>query len=154
MTCFLDFIRLRRKRSALSLFPLLAVVGAMTVASVTSAASDSGRTIPAGDLVSYTVMPPPGSKETLVKVPLRGRFLVTQVCTDSPATYVTLGPVGAQISYYQPYACSRFDPGFVVRGGQELRCVNKAGTAHGCSVTGRLVRRLPDPPQRAVLLEP
>ncbi|RMF22460.1 MAG: hypothetical protein D6760_07420 [Deltaproteobacteria bacterium] len=154
MTCFLDVSTRRRGALRGGVSWLAVFVSFLAVAATAVAASDGGRTIPAGELVSYAITPPPGSKQTLVKVPPRGRLLVTQVCTDSPATYVTLGPVGTRISYYQHYACSTFEPGFVVRGGQELRCENRAGTAHGCSVTGRLVRRLPEPPQRAVILEP
>ncbi|RMD84827.1 MAG: hypothetical protein D6815_03360 [Candidatus Dadabacteria bacterium] len=118
------------------------------------AAGTAGRTIPPGELVTYAVTPSPGTQETLVKVPPRGRLLVKQVCSDSPAAYVTLEPSGSRISYFRQYSCTHFDPGFVVRGGSELRCVNKAGTAHGCSVVGMLVRRLPEPTQRAVILEP
>ncbi len=139
-----------------SQFPAVALIATVSLAfAVTvSASGQDPSASSSGKLVSYSVTPSAGSRSTLIKVPARGQLLVKQLCTDSPAVQVTLGDSNTRLSYFRQYSCTSFRPGYVVRGGQELRCVNKSGTARSCSVTGTLIRRKPAPERRVIFLEP
>ncbi len=94
----------------------------------------------AGEQYQYlsTSVAAAGSRSTeLYRVPSGMQLLVTQTCQEHPAMYVEVGDRGARISY-NGHGCTKFDPGYLVAGGETLNCVNKSGQERTCVLVGVL----------------
>gem|GEM_PF-3797284 len=128
-------------------FVLLALLALWLASPARAATEKAGHD---GKLVSASADPAPGGIDLIYRAPDRGVFTLTQACSDHIAVYVEVGTTGRRLTYGTS-GCTYFDPGVVLTRGQRLRCINKAGVSHSCTVMGTYQPAAPTAPQPKVV---
>jgi hypothetical protein len=104
---------------------------------VRGGAADAKRAPQGPTLISRTSSPDSGREEVMFTVPLRSRLIVTSACVQHTAMQVAVGDDDDRLNFGSR-GCTTYEPGFVVAGGESIRCENDSGVARSCALVGVL----------------
>jgi hypothetical protein len=88
-------------------------------------------------IVSVTSSPATGRDEVMYSVPRNSQLLITNACKQHDSMKIVIGEDRDNISYGAS-GCTYYEPGFVVKSGEDIRCENDSGLERTCAIVGML----------------